>query len=327
MSVCDPRDAFMSDDDVEDNAASTAQPGGTAVRLGATQKLVRSHEQEQGDDDHAVGQAYEITNVPHYHTLTESGKSHFYRPADAIAEFLDNSIQACKYVAPIRSIDISFFFAGDSNAPGTSTGFLVVADNGSGMNVQHLTEFATFSLDRECRGYVASEADQYSISKFGVGAKQAAFYLGNRVRVITKMENEPILELCLDKEVFRERASRGEDVYKQVIIERKKHAESTAPDDEKHLAPLMEAIRKHEASNNHYTILIIRLLPDMINRLVEKNHYEELSEELAEVYHFHLHRTHTPAQIVEKPQFQNAGGSLLTKQKKSDSLGRKASFR
>jgi len=38
----------------------------------------------------------EIQFIPHFTTLTDGGKSHFNRIADGLAEFVDNSMEACK---------------------------------------------------------------------------------------------------------------------------------------------------------------------------------------------------------------------------------------
>ena len=80
---------------------------------------------------------------PHYHTLTDGGKSHFVRVADALAEFCDNAIEACKNSIPRRVIRI---VAGLSKS--RNDNFMLIMDNGYGMDSNKLKEFATFSLDQ-----------------------------------------------------------------------------------------------------------------------------------------------------------------------------------
>jgi hypothetical protein len=85
---------------------------------------------------------------------------------------------------------------------------MVIADNGEGMNSRKLQEFATFALDQESRS--SSGAD--FISKFGVGAKQAGFFLGSQITIFTKKVNESILEFTLDENRLEERSESGEAV-------------------------------------------------------------------------------------------------------------------
>jgi hypothetical protein len=251
---------------------------------------------------------HEISYVPHFHTLTESGKSHFSRSADGLAEFIDNSIQACKDVKPARNIGISFFLVGEG-------GYLLMTDNGCGMCLDNLKAFATFSLDRETRGLRAGEADHSSISKFGVGAKQAGFFLGNRLRVSTKMANSNIvLDFAQDEEKFSARYEAGQDVYKDKIQGRSVgDSFASAPDDERAIPPLMEAIRLHESQYDQFTMIIIRLNSDTVHPLMQVDRAVEVSEELAAIYHFHLHPEHTPQGIADLRQFAGFNGGTLKK--------------
>ena len=122
----------------------------------------------------------DIDYTPHFHALTKTGSSHFQRIADATAEFIDNSIQACKNNIPDenRVIDVGVYLKTVKSSR-RSEGYAVIIDNGKGMNERDLREFATYSLDQETRGNRPSERQGDSfISKFGVGAKQAGFFLG-----------------------------------------------------------------------------------------------------------------------------------------------------
>ena len=73
---------------------------------------------------------------------------------------------------------------------------MVIFDNGCGMDGDGLRDFATYSLDQETRGNRASASNKSFISKFGVGAKQAGFFLGDSIQVFTKQLNsDKYLEL------------------------------------------------------------------------------------------------------------------------------------
>jgi HSP90 family molecular chaperone len=100
----------------------------------------------------------------------------------------------------------------------------VISDNGTGMNAQQLTEFATYSLDQESRGNDPS-TNYSDISKFGVGAKQGGFYLGDRIHIFTKnAKEESVLEFCLDESEFEEKYRRNEPVrYKLFFYLRLKY--------------------------------------------------------------------------------------------------------
>ena len=127
----------------------------------------------------------EITYTPHHKTLTEAGNSHFHRVVDALAEFVDNSIQASDNEKQ-RHVHVSFFL-------NNLDGFLTISDNGVGMTSDTIKQFATYALDRETRSMQST--GRAGIGRFGVGAKQAGFYLGNRIRVITKCkDNEKVME-------------------------------------------------------------------------------------------------------------------------------------
>ena len=127
-----------------------------------------------------------ISVVPHPGILTQASRSHFSTVHDGLAELIDNSIQACDYNSEVegRHVRIGCFLSEEH-----LEGYLTVMDNGEGMDEKTLTEFSKLALDRAARGLTKApggKALATSISKFGVGAKQASFYLGSRLRVITK---------------------------------------------------------------------------------------------------------------------------------------------
>ena len=248
---------------------------------------------------HAL-QTFDINFVPHHSTLTTSGRSNYSRVVDALAQFVDNSVQACRENAMRREISIRFIFAGSVGS------FVIISDNGCGMDKDCLTEYATYGLDPETRGYRAEDGDQSFISKFGVGAKQAGFFLGDRIRVVTKTAESPtVLELVLDRGEFDQRFKSGEEVYRGQIKARAIGATNlTIPPDESTVPHLVHILNEHETSQEQFTATIIRLHADTAKELKLKGYYKDVADELAEIYHFHLHPEHLPNRIVEMDKFK-----------------------
>ena len=245
-----------------------------------------------------------ILYTPHYNTLTEAGKSHFQRPVDAIAEFVDNSIQACNNEAE-RKIHVSFFL---NNQSGKETGFVTISDNGVGMTSETIKEFATYALDKSTRGI--NETHFAALGKFGVGAKQAGFYLGNRIRILTKCkDNDRVMEFSFDKDAFRKRFEEKTDIYSDDICVREKGDYSLVPTDESCVEALQTAVKDHEEHYDSFTIFIIRMHKDKVLQLLNDEKYRDVPNELAEIYHFHLFPDHLPASIIKLEKFKKAGGT------------------
>ena len=211
----------------------------------------------------------EISFIPHPGALTNSGRSHFSRPADGLAEFIDNSIQACRDQEKERRIKIGLYLD-DS----TDTGYLTICDNGSGMNEDDLTKFATYSYDRKSRGL--NECHETSISKFGVGAKQAGFYLGERLRVVTKCKNDDkVRELILDQKTLHELWSKPEDgkAFTGNVNHRPvtKPDETIIPEDERVVKQLQENMLDHEQEHERFTVVVIKLHRNIVKQELLKD--------------------------------------------------------
>ena len=245
-----------------------------------------------------------FSHPPHFKTYTEVGKSHFGRLVDALAEFVDNSIEACNGKAE-RNIHVSFFI-NDKREKGTS--FVTIFDNGVGMTDENLKDFATYALDKKSRGI--NETHSAAIGKFGVGAKEAGFYLGNQIKILTKCEDTNLVtEFSLDEEVFKKRYENNEDPFTSYLVHReKREASRSVPQDESCVDALQTAVKFHEENNKSFTIIVIRMSEEKVGQLLMNDKYRDISNELAEIYHFHLFPDHLPASIkLEK--FKKAGGT------------------
>ena len=147
------------------------------------------------------GVSRNIEYIPHHAVLTET-KQFFSKPSHAIAEFIDNSIQAtdANDHGSKRNVDVSFYL--DAQKPNSGLSYIAITDNGCGMDTDKITKFATFALSQKDRGHVV-ESGKSMIGKFGVGAKQAGFYLGDRISVITKSKGDTnVNEFTLDTAEF-----------------------------------------------------------------------------------------------------------------------------
>ena len=129
--------------------------------------------------------------------------------ADGLAEFIDNSIQATKSHPTSRNIEIYMSLEFYKNFPS----YIMIVDNGKGMTVEEIEKFATYSADIESTGLGNTDSSSCNISRFGVGAKQAGFFLGDRLHVTTRSDTcSEILELVLDENELHERFQRNEEV-------------------------------------------------------------------------------------------------------------------
>ena len=132
--------------------------------------------------------------------------------SDALCEFVDNSIQATQdpNLCPSRDVDVHFVNDKDR-------GYSVIRDNGCGMTQEQLEIFARYSYSKELRNrsgstHLAEKTSVSNISKYGVGAKQAGFFLGHRLHVITKTAgSSSVLEFMMCPDEMKERFRNNED--------------------------------------------------------------------------------------------------------------------
>ncbi|NXS15941.1 SMHD1 protein, partial [Mystacornis crossleyi] len=159
-----------------------------------------------------------IDFLPHYDTLVKSGMYEYYASEGqnplpfALAELIDNSLSATSRNTGIRSIQIKLLFDDSQGKPAVA-----VIDNGSGMTSKQLNNWAVYRLSKFTRQvpYILSDHSGYvrplpvprslnsDISYFGVGGKQAVFFVGQSARMISKpAASQDVHELVLSKEDF-----------------------------------------------------------------------------------------------------------------------------
>lgn len=268
---------------------------------GITLQLLRTADQELP----AATQEH-IKYVPHYHTLVQSGMYEYYASEGqqslpyAFAELIDNALSATSKKEGRRSIEICLLFDESQGKPA-----VVVSDNGCGMTSKQLNNWAVYRLSKFNRSNSTFQSDHSTyvrptpvprslnsdISFFGVGGKQAVFYIGQSVRIITKPEASPdVHEFVMSKEDFERKEKNKEDIYCGVIRNRKPgDSDHVVCEEELFLRDLVgEETKEGKESFTH--IVITGIQPDHITYL--KHHFNLWTRELAHIYHYYVHGIH-----------------------------------
>ncbi|EGG25161.1 hypothetical protein DFA_03409 [Cavenderia fasciculata] len=138
--------------------------------------------------------------TPSKNILLKAGTSEYNLP-NAVAEFIDNSIQATRNNDfSDKHIKITIKKPDHNNISS-----IIIWDNGSGMNKEELQRWATMGMSqansidmnqivtKTSSSTPSSAATTGLISRFGVGAKKSAFYLGQEITVITKVQGSKLV--------------------------------------------------------------------------------------------------------------------------------------
>lgn len=229
----------------------------------------------------------------------------------ALAEFVDNSLRATRANAPLpRAITVSIVVAGAGPA---ASGLVCIADNGCGMTKHELNDWAVMNYSMEERGAkpvepeapgraagggggAAAGAARFlsgDLSFFGVGSKNAAFFMGSSVKVVTRKAGEPYVhELTLGAADLEARYRAHEAVYEEDMVHRN-------PGDDSTLAPMERAFpaagdwARAEAAPGAPTaftrVVIGDLKPDVLAQLARDEGGQALCRELGHLYHYYLH--------------------------------------
>ena len=182
----------------------------------------------------AITAAEEVSFVPHPKTMTMAGEWEYFAAGSqhpfpfAIAELIDNSLRATRGNAAARHIVVSLVTSSAADA-----GVLAVWDNGCGMTLRQLSEWAVMNLTMEDRGIQPQEAARprqtqaavsakqlcSDLSYFGVGSKNAAFFMGRSIQLISKSaDNVLVHELTLSADALEQRYKVAPD---QVCVSRR----------------------------------------------------------------------------------------------------------
>ncbi|XP_019402215.1 PREDICTED: structural maintenance of chromosomes flexible hinge domain-containing protein 1 [Crocodylus porosus] len=291
----------------EDNFNEVVQNGITLYLLQSVDQMLLSATKER------------IDFLPHYDTLVKSGMYEYYASEGqnplpfALAELIDNSLSATSRNTDIRSIQIKLLF---DDSQGKSA--VAVIDNGRGMTSKQLNNWAVYRLSKFTRqgdfesdhsGYVRPPPVPRSlnsdISYFGVGGKQAVFFVGQSARMISKpTDSQDVHELVLSKEDFEKKEKNREAIYSGYIRNRKP-ADSThiTTDDERFLHNL---IIEERDKKSFTAVVITGVQPQHIQYL--KNYFHLWTRQLAHIYHYYIHGpkgNEISAAIKEASPFNN----------------------
>ncbi|XP_074843463.1 structural maintenance of chromosomes flexible hinge domain-containing protein 1 isoform X2 [Carettochelys insculpta] len=272
----------------EDNFSEIVQEGVTLYLLQSVDQMLLSATKER------------IDFLPHYDTLIKSGMYEYYASEGqnplpfAFAELIDNSLSATSRNTGIRSIQIKLLFDDSQGKPAVA-----VIDNGSGMTSKQLNNWAVYRLSKFTRqgdfesdhsGYVRPPPVPRSlnsdISYFGVGGKQAVFFIGQSARMISKpADSHDVHELFLSKEDFEKKEKNKEAIYSGYIRNRKPSDSShITSDDERSLHNLI----KEERDKKSFTAVVVTgVQPAHMQYL--KNCFHLWTRQLAHIYHYYIH--------------------------------------
>ncbi|ROL42214.1 Structural maintenance of chromosomes flexible hinge domain-containing protein 1 [Anabarilius grahami] len=263
---------------------------------GKTLHLLKSVNQEL-----SVATQERIEYLPHYHTLVQCGMYEYYASEGqkalpyAFAELIDNALSATAKNTGIRRIEIRLLFDESQGGPA-----VVVMDNGCGMTSKQLNNWAVYRLSKFIRenDMFHSEKPGYErpspvprslnsdISYFGVGGKQAVFYIGQSVRMISKPAGSPdVHEFVMSKEDFERKELNREDIYSGFIRNRK-------PGDCSHVNVIEEQflrsiVIEEDAKESFTAVVITGIQPEHVVYL--KQYFSLWTRELAHTYHYYIH--------------------------------------
>ncbi|XP_071458983.1 structural maintenance of chromosomes flexible hinge domain-containing protein 1 isoform X3 [Marmota flaviventris] len=271
-----------------DNFDETVKDGVTLYLLQSVNQLLLTATKER------------IDFLPHYDTLVKSGMYEYYASEGqnplpfALAELIDNSLSATSRNVGIRRIQIKLLFDETQGKPAVA-----VIDNGRGMTSKQLNNWAVYRLSKFTRqgdfesdhsGYVrpvpVPRSLNSDISYFGVGGKQAVFFVGQSARMISKpAESQDVHELVLSKEDFEKKEKNKEAIYSGYIRNRKpSDSVHITNDDERFLHNL---IIEEKEKDSFTAVVITGVQPEHIQYL--KNYFHLWTRQLAHIYHYYIH--------------------------------------
>jgi hypothetical protein len=227
----------------------------------------------------------------------------------ALAEFIDNSLRATRNNPPNpQEIIIRILTAGTGVS---KRGMICIHDNGCGMSKIELRDWAVMNYTIEERGLTLNEATdagnrhqevnrkQYltgNLSYFGVGSKNAAFFMGSTVKVVTKKAGERYVhELTLAAEDLEKRYRNQEAVYEEDMVHRNPGDTSTLNSMEARFPVthnwVHEEVKLTTASpTSGFTRVIIGdLKPQILRQLADDQGGAKICTELAHLYHYYIH--------------------------------------
>ncbi|XP_072175383.1 structural maintenance of chromosomes flexible hinge domain-containing protein 1-like [Diadema setosum] len=244
-----------------------------------------------------------VEYLPHFDTLIRSGMYEYYASEGqnplpfAIAELIDNSLAATSNNEGARIIEIRLYLdeTGDKN-------MVAVMDNGRGMTSRELNNWAIYRLSKFNRKRKKRDVDNTSennereeeniplslnsdISYFGVGGKQAVFFIGDSARMISKpKDSKDVHEMTVSREEFERREKNREAIYSGIINNRQPGECNHALGDDENIQELI----KEESRKESFTHVIITGIRQQHIRFLKED-FSHWSRQLAHIYHYYIH--------------------------------------
>ncbi|KAG2443092.1 hypothetical protein HYH02_009506 [Chlamydomonas schloesseri] len=210
----------------------------------------------------------------------------------------------------------------------SSAGLIRVQDNGRGMSPKELSDWAVMNLSMEDRGLLPGGAQNGStsagggrylsgdLSFFGVGSKNAAFFMGRSVKLATRTAgSQAVHELLIAGAELERRYKAGEAVYEEDMVHRQPGDNSTLSQQEAAFgvtriwiaeevtsaaacsgaagpsgpasSPSSSAPANDFPSFTRVTITDLR--PDVLALMADADSGAAVCRDLAHLYHYYLH--------------------------------------
>eukprot|EP00039_Didymoeca_costata_P011217 m.156691 g.156691 ORF g.156691 m.156691 type:complete len:2039 (-) comp15102_c0_seq1:220-6336(-) len=234
---------------------------------------------------------------PHHNTIVKSGAYEYFASngrnplAYAMAELVDNSLAATSRIPDTRKIEIQWYRPNAHQA----SGYVIVWDNGIGMDEEGLESWAKFRNQQDerkdkARHQANPDPDTVrhrylnsNISFFGAGGKQAIFYIGESVHMITKKDGRnDVIEGRLSKRRFEKRKKAGQEVFSETWNLRRP---GELFENEEY-GPYKANFASRENSK-HFTAVIIEVQDSQKTKQLSESDSWEI--ELARIYHYYIH--------------------------------------
>ncbi|KAK9820414.1 hypothetical protein WJX72_010046 [[Myrmecia] bisecta] len=245
-----------------------------------------------------------ISFSPHPKTLTHAGDYEYFAAqghhpfASALAELVDNALRATRNNGSTGR-RICVVLATDK----TGQGLISVLDNGSGMTVPELNQWAVMNLSMEDRGLQpaagnsdarGNAADRFltsDLSFFGVGSKNAAFFMGKSIKIVTKpAASQYVHELCIVAAELEQRYKNSQAVYEEDILHRCPGSASTITPIEQPFAMVQDWVAAESEAEVGFTRVVVgQLKPDIMEQIADAEQAQQVCRDLAHIYHYYLH--------------------------------------
>eukprot|EP00892_Ulva_mutabilis_P012666 jgi/Ulvmu1/9772/UM056_0012.1 len=247
----------------------------------------------------------EVSFVPHPKTMTKAGEWEYFAAGSqhpfpyAVAELIDNSLRATRHNKHARKIVVTLVSSTSCGDPAESV--VSVWDNGCGMSMRQLNEWAVMNLTMEDRGLQPREVEVprhavgtasarqlcSDLSYFGVGSKNAAFFMGRSVKVSTKSEGNALVhEMCINADALEQRYKTAPDqVYRETITKRMPAKAPVMVEPENGLSA--DWIRR-ECEDTFTRVTVADIKPDILEQF-QGEEAENVCRQLAHLYHYYLH--------------------------------------